>query len=143
MACCRYNRSGTCSNCQCARANRRCDYCLPSRLNKCKNLNPSFLPNLLWSDPESASPTAPQTLGTSNSASISSSRVEELPYPPPILFSQTDCNSPSASTIISDPDLTWGKLSGRELCDQISEAYENVVHWKRNVFMIPSGNASK
>ena len=53
-----------------------------------------------------------------------------------------DGYSPLAPTI-SDPDFTWGKLSGREFCDQISEAYEEVVHWKRNVFMIPSGNAGK
>ena len=32
---------------------------------------------------------------------------------------------------LSDTNFTWGKLAGGEFCDQISEAYKEVVHWKK------------
>ena len=32
----------------------------------------------------------------------------------------------------------WGNLSGQEFCDAISLAYDEIVHWKRNLFQVPS-----
>ena len=36
-------------------------------------------------------------------------------------------------------DQDWGKLSGLEFEISINNAYEHVVHWKKNLFKLPSG----
>ena len=40
-------------------------------------------------------------------------------------------------------DFQWGDITGKQFCDLITSAYEEVVHWKHNVFMIPFGKAGK
>ena len=44
---------------------------------------------------------------------------------------------------LTAPDFLWGKISGNTFCDLVSSAYTEVVHWRRNVFLIPSGKAGK
>lgn len=39
----------------------------------------------------------------------------------------------------STPDFHWGSLDGKKFCDSIHEAYEEIIHWKRNIFLLPSG----
>ena len=31
----------------------------------------------------------------------------------------------------------------KDVCDKIDEAYNEIIHWKRNIFLIPSGAAGK
>ena len=40
-------------------------------------------------------------------------------------------------------DFQWGDISGGQFCEFIVSAYEEVVHWRPNVFMIPFGKAGK
>ena len=42
-----------------------------------------------------------------------------------------------------DLNFRWGELSGEEVDHEISKAYEEVVHWWRNMFKIPSGGQGK
>ena len=42
-----------------------------------------------------------------------------------------------------DVDFHWGDITGKQFCDLITSAYEEVVHWKHNVFMIPFVKAGK
>ena len=45
---------------------------------------------------------------------------------------------------VSDPsNFTWGDLDGKTFCDLIAAAYSEVVHWRRNLFLVPSGRAGK
>ena len=37
----------------------------------------------------------------------------------------------------------WGKIPGTEFNNQICIAYEQIVYWKRNLFLVPTGNAGK
>ena len=37
----------------------------------------------------------------------------------------------------------WGDKYGNEVTSQIQEAYERVVHMRRNIFMPPTGNSTK
>jgi len=38
------------------------------------------------------------------------------------------------------PNFIWGSsLVGSEFCDRISAAYDQVVHWRNNFFMVPFG----
>ena len=46
----------------------------------------------------------------------------------------------------SSPDqcnFSWGTLDGSTFSQQISDMYYDIVHWKRNIFLIPSGAARK
>ena len=36
-----------------------------------------------------------------------------------------------------------GSSSGPEFCDTVSYVYDEIVHWKRNLFQIPSGSYGK
>ena len=47
------------------------------------------------------------------------------------------------SPFVPDGDFQWGDMSGEQFCDFIVSAYEEVVHWRPNVFMIPFGKAGK
>ena len=45
-----------------------------------------------------------------------------------------------------DPTLTsfqWGELYGLEFCNVVSSAYDKIVHWKQNLFPVPSGFSGK
>jgi hypothetical protein len=37
----------------------------------------------------------------------------------------------------------WNEVNGTDFCDMINDAYEEIVNWKRNVFLVPSGRVGK
>ena len=39
------------------------------------------------------------------------------------------------------PTFTWGSMDGTDFTNRIVHYYKEVVHWKRNLFKIPSGRA--
>lgn len=39
--------------------------------------------------------------------------------------------------------FNWGELNGEMFVKQVNEAYEEIVKWKRNIFLLPSGKAGK
>lgn len=43
----------------------------------------------------------------------------------------------------SDPNCRWGDVEGASLAQTVSVAYSQVVHWRRNVFLVPSGAEGK
>ena len=40
-------------------------------------------------------------------------------------------------------DFQWGDKDGETFCKLIRDAFEVVVHWRRNSFLIPSGKAGR
>ena len=40
-------------------------------------------------------------------------------------------------------DFKWGEVDGEIFCKSIKDAYEEVMHWKRNCFLLPSGRVGK
>ena len=42
---------------------------------------------------------------------------------------------------MSDAIFSWGTLDASAFIDLISSAYTEIVHWKRNVFLVPHGRA--
>ena len=46
-------------------------------------------------------------------------------------------------TPVHDLAFSWGDLNGEEVDHESSEAYDKVVHWRRNLFKIPSGGQGK
>ena len=45
----------------------------------------------------------------------------------------------------SQPNFQWGSKDGKAFCDNImiDEAYNDIIHWKRNIFLLPSGATGK
>ena len=44
-------------------------------------------------------------------------------------------------SVMAEPNFTWGTLDGSTFCSTICAAYNEVVHWKRNLFSVPHGKA--
>ncbi|CAB4042089.1 Hypothetical predicted protein [Paramuricea clavata] len=40
-------------------------------------------------------------------------------------------------------DKMWGSISQRSFCDDINKIYDEIVHFRRNIFNIPSGREGK
>ena len=37
--------------------------------------------------------------------------------------------------------FTWGDCNAEKFTHNVTKAYEEVIHWRRNIFYIPSGHA--
>ena len=46
-------------------------------------------------------------------------------------------------TPMNEPNFSWGELDARLVIRRIQTAYEKVVHWRRNVFLVPSGKVGR
>lgn len=44
---------------------------------------------------------------------------------------------------IQEPNFTWGMTDGCAFVKVVDDAYAQVAHWRRNLFLIPSGKAGK
>ena len=45
--------------------------------------------------------------------------------------------------ILSAPSFMWSDVEGADFVQRISSAYDTVVHWKRNLFLVPFGKVGK
>ena len=45
--------------------------------------------------------------------------------------------------LLSQTAFTWGQLDGQDFTQAISTAYAEVVHWRCNLFLVPSGKAGR
>ena len=39
------------------------------------------------------------------------------------------------------PSFGWGNLDGEDCCKIIDDCYNEVIHWRHNLFRVPSGSA--
>ena len=146
-------------NCVCVRDNRTCTNCTPRRNGRCQNQpsspettqsNITLLPTQDSSPPraeDEAQADLPRT--TTDNPSTS----ETYAFPPLLSDSvpvDRNLNHVGANSVQQDiqppelePDFQWGEKDGNTICNLISSAYSKVVHWRRNVFMVPSGKAGK
>ena len=168
--CCRCNGNGRCKGCVCVRSGKHCTNCTPNQVGRCENRGgvasaepdnhdqgrncvnqdyalvngqmenlgqPTEREGMELSDVEvfRESPllddrieaTLPHDNQTSSMESVMSYNYED-PWPLP------SC---------SQPNFQWGSKDGKAFCDMIDEAYDDIVHWKRNIFLLPSGAAGK
>ena len=53
--------------------------------------------------------------------------------------------NPSSSTTAFQPctDFLWGEIQGEYVSEFMLSAYESIVHWQPNVFLIPFNKAKK
>lgn len=140
MFCCRCNRSGKCRSCVCAKSGKRCTTCLPARRGNCQNHTVR--------DPASSSVVNDQENEPRTNEITTSDRLTSCPrkegVPLPVALENCESNEfLPCYTPVHDPNFRWGEISGEEVDHEISKAYEEVVHWCRNVFKIPSGGQGK
>ena len=44
---------------------------------------------------------------------------------------------------VQEADYTWGRWSGHVFSSLIDDAYSQIVHWRSNLFKVPSGSTGK
>ncbi len=44
---------------------------------------------------------------------------------------------------MAEPQFIWGDIDPESFTQQLNKTYSEVVHWKRNIFSVPSGKAGK
>ena len=118
-----------------------CTNCLPCRLNKCANIS-----NSSTDDTDNIS----ETQGDFESPES----VSEISNGENILLDPTNqqfatnahhddqCKLPDPSPIV-DPSFSRGNLDSETIIAHMNEAYDEVVHWKMNLFLVPFGSVGK
>ena len=166
--CCRCNAGGKCINC--VKSKRQCTTCLPSRRSCCSNTKhlpvyqvPVYqVPDTNRTLPAPPAPAAVQN-GQSQSPStrtnVSSINTSDEPAPQsdshghntliPISAHPSCQSSPTQlcplplPTPTANPSFFWDEYDSTSIIASMSEAYSEVVHWRRNIFTVPFGNAGK
>ncbi len=122
--CCKCSGAGTCVNCSCARKKIPCVNCAPGGKNKCKNSGNRLPFTTKVSSGTGGSESSPEpctaALHGDHGATLSNTCL------PGALRSSDDLNVESVES---------------EFQEAITQAYEKVVHWRRNVFNVPFGAA--
>ncbi len=52
-------------------------------------------------------------------------------------------NHAGVEHLASDNDYTWSDVEGKSFTASLRAAYGEVVHWRRNIFLVPSGSVGK
>ena len=55
----------------------------------------------------------------------------------------SDYTDPWPLPTCSQPYFQWGQLDGQTFSQMIDTAYIDTIHWKRNIFLLPSGAPGK
>ena len=58
-------------------------------------------------------------------------------------FSEFTPNLTPFNLVNKIPTTSWGNLTGEKLYRDINKAYDTIVHWQENLFMLPSGKQGK
>ena len=62
----------------------------------------------------------------------------------PVLSSQfVDIQPLPSFTPSQCPDFKWDELDGKIFAEAVNSCYDEIVHWRRNIFKIPSGKTGK
>ena len=138
MTCCRCNRSGSCKNCSCAKKKSKCTNCLPCRLNRCENGLSSSTEDTgnltdLWDNPE-----CPERV-LDVAAPVNENVPLDQDFPS---NAHHDYKLPDPSPM-AEPAFRWGNLDSETFIAHMNEAYDEVVHWKMNLFLVPFGSVGK
>ena len=132
--CCRCNGSGRCRSCSCARSQGSCIDCLPLRRGHCENA-PVPTPDL--TDNQTVEENNHPTHDVSITSSVSPVS-QDSPAPNDEL--QSTLHLPDAVSL-GDPNFMWGDMTGEAFSLLIDKAYNEIVHYKSNLFGIPRGRA--
>ena len=143
-ACCKCNRSGYCRNCKCSKEGHPCSDCLPSRLHNCHNTKrlsdtSSTAASSLTIQDSSSNVTSDSSSSKTTKDTTQALSQEVSPCPSSPVATALNRNQVHAGAF----DFSWGEVDGANAFQAISSAYEEIVHWRRNIFQIPSGKTGK
>ena len=156
--CCRCNGSGRCVSCFCIKSGRCCVDCLPSRKGHCSNKSPAAAPTSMPAADNGHFPSVDMSATENSDNAVDSQDVLAMSAPEGINASamlddviSDDVNMRTNTASIDFPSFkpaptitsSWGDLSGEELTKAIDDAYAQVVHWRPNLFKVPSGACGK
>ena len=153
--CCRCNGGGRCKSCICVKSGRPCVDCLPSRKGHCCNNAPSTTTttasdnghclSLSPSVGTSATVSYDNALDTQAVLTSSPEGANDSAIFDDVITGTLTASTRTLPTFNPAPSMTssWGGLSGEEFTIVIDEAYAEVVHWKPNLFKVPSGARGK
>ena len=141
LRCCRCNRSGKCIGCFCVKSSKKCSSCLPGKFGNCGNR-------------DLGGPTSEVTLSTSDNSvntarsigGTSSQTSNEVSFDDDENDSQTR-DGTSHPLPAFEPsqkaNFKWGERPTEEVLTVINNTYDEIGHWKRNLFKVPSGRHGK
>ena len=146
----------------CVKAGKTCTTCLPARRGHCSNMKQ--LPALESAPLPLPIPNKqlPSDSVTSPSRTSSSQPTAQPPQPPPLSITtpavaETPSQAtpirlgpaPSSAHLLPPPQLLassafkWGEHDSPSYSASLSSAYQEVVHWRRNIFRVPQGKGGK
>ena len=132
-------------NCSCVKNGRKCSTCLPSRHVHCVNA-PSPPESSIEANTWDTEPPEAPVQATMRYTNIQATQTDSS-YP--IKEARSQRGSPllrelPPPTPISTENFVWSeKMNGDDFTQAVSAAYEEVIHWRRNLFLTPSGHAGK
>ena len=138
-----------------AKANRQCTNCLPSRKGCCSNIAPKSASHNLSPDQDPSTSLFSDSLGALASSTLALDLHPSHPLNNGISSIDSTVLSPNnahpiqslpqlpSPVPLANPSFVWGSLDAESFIHSVSCAYSEVVHWRRNVFTVPYGNAGK
>ena len=161
--CCRCSGSGRCMSCFCVNSDRPCVDCLPSRKGYCCNiaLAPVSISVVDDGPCPSSHPSIDTLVITNRDYVVDSQDALNISTAESGCVNASaimDCGLNEIDTAITSMDVTqtlpsfksvsrmsssWGDLSEDEFTKAIDSAYAQVVHWRPNLFKVPSGACGK
>ena len=137
--CCRCNGSGRCRNCSCTRSGNHCVDCLPTRRGRCDNINPQPVEICDTADREGPLEDHDHRTSGTNCNQDEVERRDRSPNETPRCHTEP----PALPTfeMLGPPNFIWGELDGTTFTRLIDKAYNEIIHWRRNLFKIPHGKA--
>ena len=165
--CCKCNATGTCQNCACAKSGTGCTSCIPGLKNRCKNggtrapfqeqASSTGLSANCGAIRYPASQPVPQSVHDNNSAFPP--RPMGISASQPAVSGIASNATPGAEDNISVAavaanstddhpinliDVTTNNASDHDkFVMSISAAYEEVIGWRRNLFIVPFGSTGE
>ena len=141
--CCQCAATGLCKRCLRVSSGRPCSNCYPAKQDCCHNHDAAQI-HLTTTDSHHMTSETHQHDHVSTQGSLS---------PRPSCSHSLLVDGPSNSVMVQKPELdllaygeiakpgfSWGNLDTSSMCDLIGTIYKEIVHWKPNLFKIPSGN---
>ena len=145
--------------CVCVRNGDVCTNCTPSRSGKCENFQ--LMPttdqlNMITNTTNRNTPPQTQEVPLSLSTTLGLGRGERNSHELDLnrsgrsatmaLSQQMNTTTPQEreeenSDENTQLDFTWGDVSSTVFCQQVTAAYCEVMHWRRNIFLVPTGKA--
>ena len=117
----------------------------PPSANACSQSAQQSLQSITVCSNAEDAPVAAVIRPISYSAVVSSEHTSS----PPASMIATPASTPvstfdlPAFTPAAAPSFVWGNCNSASICESLKDAYDEVVHWKKNCFKIPLGSAGK